>query len=392
MGEKLVVSLDEYRSMPRPKVQWLVEGLIPKPGLIVLTAPPKMGKSFFALQVAINIARGEPVLGFQVPGPRRVLYLQLDTSELIWRDRLEKMYKSGITLPANVLMPNPSVFQLPCIITDSKSRETCRQLLKEAEPDLVVVDVYREVHQSNENDSTEMKIVNDRIQEVFGTYAVILVHHSKNAYVNAESGEESHASDPIAESRGSSGITGKADAIWSLRKDHLAIVPRFAGRQHIHLNHLPGGLWDLTHPGTSGGDRRTEECLALMEAHPKQSPYKVYQQHKARLQARGISQASFYRILQDAIENAAPSPSTTQYAEPSSPDDVTDEPHSTPSSESPHTEPTTSLETPSTGHPDTGEAASSAPIGPPAPVSPEALSSCPHVPGSTPSPLLETHP
>lgn len=392
MGEKLVVSLDEYRAMPRPKVQWLVEGLIPKPGLIVLTAPPKMGKSFFALQVAIHIAIGKPVLGFQVPGPRRVLYLQLDTSELIWRDRLEKMHKSGITLPVNVLMPNPAVFQLPCIITDSKSRETCRQLLKEAEPDLVVIDVYREVHQSNENDSTEMKIVNDRIQEVFGPYAVILVHHSKKAYVNAESGEESHVSDPIAESRGSSGITGKADAIWSLRKDHLAIVPRFAERQHIHLNHLPGGLWDLTHPGTSGGDRRTEECLALMEAHPKQSPYKVYQQYKARLQAKGISQASFYRILQDAIETAAPSPSIAQCATPSLPYGVAGELHSPPSSVPVHTAPTIAPETPSGAHPDTEAVASSMPSGPPVPVSPEETSTHPYEMVPTVYPPLEMGP
>lgn len=295
----LCVSLEQYLTMERPKVQWLVERFIPQPSLIILQAPPKAGKSFLALQIAMDLARGEDVLGFRTTKPCKVLYLQLDTSEMIWRDRLDKLVKNGISLPELVVMPNPVIFQLPCIITERKTRQVLNRLLTEATPDIVFLDVYREIHQNNENDSTEIKIVNDCIQEVFGAYAVVLIHHSKKAYVNAETGDTGYSFDPVNEGRGSSGIAGKADALWSLRKDHLRIVPRFDEPMTIYLDRAKNGLWiPRAHQATPEAPKE-DLARQLMQQHPQESPYKVYLSNQDVLKANGISQATFYRILQD---------------------------------------------------------------------------------------------
>lgn len=334
---KKCLTLQEYLTMDRPKVKWLVEKLIPQPGLILLMGPPKLGKSFMALQLAMQLARGEDIFGFRTPKECIVLYIQLDTSEMIWRDRLDKLSKAGVTLPNGVIIPNPLIFKPPCIITQLESRNLLKGVLSECDPDLVILDVYREIHQNNENDSTEMKIVNDCIQEVFGTYSVILVHHSKKAYTNAESGDTGFSFDPINESRGSSGITGRADALWSLRKDHLRIVPRFEEPSTIYLTRLHNGLWSHQGQPMKETDFRTVRCLELMEKNPKQSPYKVFQQNKALLQSIGVGQATFYRILQDAKEKEVLAASQAPNEETSSPDDATVGQHCTPSSDLSHT-------------------------------------------------------
>lgn len=59
-GDKLL-SIDEIEALP--PAEWLVEGLLPERGLIIPYGPPKHGKTFLILSMALHVAAGKPWFG-----------------------------------------------------------------------------------------------------------------------------------------------------------------------------------------------------------------------------------------------------------------------------------------------------------------------------------------
>lgn len=58
-----------------PPPEWIVQDVIQTPGVGMLYGPPKVGKSFVAIDLACSVATGRPWLGKQVARPGRVLYV-----------------------------------------------------------------------------------------------------------------------------------------------------------------------------------------------------------------------------------------------------------------------------------------------------------------------------
>ncbi|UOF78759.1 regulatory protein repA [Caudoviricetes sp.] len=290
-----VVTLPEFVSMDRPKVHWLVPGLLPKPGIVILLGAPKVGKSFLALQIAMQLAGGVSILGHPPTVPCRVLYIQLDTSELVWRDRLMQLQQQGHTLPSNIFMAHPDILKPPAVITQPEVRDCLRQVLADSAPDLVVIDVFRKLHQHDENDSTAMKIINDHLAAIFGAYSVLMLHHTKKSS-NPEGDAETEV---ILGSRGSTEISGNADAIWKLNRNSLHIVSRFAEFSTHQAQRTPGGFWHFGQPSPTESpdpDTRQEVVAALLKDHPQVPLLQVYRLNAEMLTAAGIGKTTFYRL------------------------------------------------------------------------------------------------
>ena len=232
-----VVSLDEYRVMQRPELFWMIPRVLPKPAVITLLGEPKAGKSFLALQLAMEIAKGGSFLG-QPCRQGKVLYVQLDTSELVWRDRLNHLKAAHIELPPNVQMIHPEDNPTFCNIILPEHQRTFRDAQAQCEPDVVVIDVLREIHSMDEQDSTQMKIVGDILMEVFAGRTLIILHHMPKT-------EELVVPKVINAARGSSYISGKSDAIWMLHNGFLYVESRFDGASKYQANRLTYGMWSL---------------------------------------------------------------------------------------------------------------------------------------------------
>lgn len=82
-------------------VRWVVKGLISE-GITFLSAPPKTGKTWFSLDVALSAAKGQNVLGFETYKCGTV-YFALDDSESRFQSRLNSFYK-GKEIPRNALI------------------------------------------------------------------------------------------------------------------------------------------------------------------------------------------------------------------------------------------------------------------------------------------------
>ena len=232
-----ILTTSQYLDTPRPQLQWIVHEHIPNPGILLISGPPKSGKSFLAFDLARCIAQGMPFLGW-VTCKSKTLYLQFDTSELVWRQRLEKLSACGVDLSGDLFTVHPDDMKLPINLLNPIHEGWLRTVLETADPVLTVIDVFREIHNADENDSTEMKMVGDTIVRLFKNRSLVLVHHSKKIY------EDVISPDPSSVARGSSYLTGKVDALWLLYKNQLHIQSRTSEPQTIRLVHGPSGLWE----------------------------------------------------------------------------------------------------------------------------------------------------
>ena len=235
---KRLVTASEYVELERPELDWIIPGLIPKPSLIMLVGPPKVGKSYLALQLALNVANGGNFLN-RPCAPGRVLYLQLDTSEKVWRDRLLILKEQGVSLDGPLLMVNPDHQIFPVDILTPAGKAWMRLMIEEANPDLIILDVLRECHSVDENDSTQMKLVGDSLCELTGGKAVVFLHHASKIPADVID------PDPIIYSRGSTYLTGKVDSYWMLYNHRLRIDSRFTERETYTCVPTDTGLFDF---------------------------------------------------------------------------------------------------------------------------------------------------
>ncbi len=91
-------TFDELMATEHAPIPWLVDGMI-CPGLTLLAAPPKMGKSYFVLQLGMCVASGTPFLGRQTT-KTKVSYFDLEEWEELLKVRaVDIMRGNNITKP-----------------------------------------------------------------------------------------------------------------------------------------------------------------------------------------------------------------------------------------------------------------------------------------------------
>lgn len=191
-----------------PALQWAVKDVLPE-GLCILGGKPKMGKSWMALQIAIEIARGGTVFG-SVPVERgNVLYLALEDTARRLRDRQEKLLGGD---PPFDLRERLDLW-LECPKLNDGGMEQLEEWLKgHPRARLVIVDTLKRIRPRAGGGS-----VYDEDYDALSPLAdlahrhhvcLLVVHHLRKA----------EAEDPIDALSGSTGLTGAPDGIVVLRR------------------------------------------------------------------------------------------------------------------------------------------------------------------------------
>ena len=232
-----LVTLEEYRTLERPSINWLIPGLLPKPGFVLLIGSPKAGKSSLALQIALAVAQGKIFLNKQVRNAS-VLYIQQDESELSWRvGKLDVLKTHGVSLAGPVHMVHPEDERRGLDILCSPDNIYLSMLIRESNAELVVIDVLRELFCGDENESGTMKAVFDRIAAATEGKAALLLHHIHKLDPRFPTPR------PVDAARGSSYISGKVDAVWLLHDSTLRIQSRFGPDMTVTARRQPSGLF-----------------------------------------------------------------------------------------------------------------------------------------------------
>ena len=247
-----VLSAGDYLRLDRPKLAFVWDKLVPKPGTVVLGGEPFSGKSHFSLQLANHLANGTRF------GPRdciksRVLYMMLESDELVWREILGNFEREIGPLADDLFIVHPDFPTKPpwTNIAEQRTVDWMLAMVKHCDPEVIFIDPYRDLHSLDEQTSTQMKAVTDALMYLFHGRALVILHHMKKIWT--EKGQEV---DPILALRGSSQIAAQASAVWLLHgpdeacKD-IKVVPRWTKRETFTVKHIhpDTGFWEFVMPG-----------------------------------------------------------------------------------------------------------------------------------------------
>lgn len=211
---------DELLSLDLPEPDWIVESVIPE-GLSLLVAPPKIGKTFLALNVAVAVAGHGVALGKAPASGGRVLYINLDGSLRGMQKRLGAMLR-GESIPKNL-----HVVQEWERADEGGLRRLDAFLRAYSDTKLVVIDVLQKFRPKG----TNKRGVYEQDYEALGPLRQMCEEHAVSIIVVHHTNKRTDGDELNAVS-GSTGLAGAVENVLLLTKERgqvdakLTVIPR----------------------------------------------------------------------------------------------------------------------------------------------------------------------
>jgi putative DNA primase/helicase len=183
----LLVDAPNFLSTLSPEIDWLVEGLIQRGANGFICAPPKVGKSWLAVDLALSLAMGLPWVGFEVRRPAKVALVSREDNPGLTRWRMDRLLtgKNRTMEDLKGRLYVNSREQSPSFRLDQSELFTPMIAeLKAVQPEFVILDVFNVLHGADENDNTEMRRVLEelnRMQREIGSAICVIHHFNKTA-------------------------------------------------------------------------------------------------------------------------------------------------------------------------------------------------------------------
>jgi hypothetical protein len=200
---KFWISTPELMAMEIPPLRWIIESILPE-GLSILVGRQKLGKSQLALNMAVAVEIGGTFLGYRVPSPGAVLYLDLELGQRRVRHRLDGMFPSAGQRPPlthlHWFMPNSGV-AFPQLGKDFYARlDEWRAAA--VNPRLIIIDIIANVMPRPEKGLNSYQAENKMLAPLRDYanqhgIAIVMVHHTKQGDRN----------DPLEKASGSNAMT-----------------------------------------------------------------------------------------------------------------------------------------------------------------------------------------
>jgi len=229
-------------------------------GTCILSAKPKLGKSWLALCMCIAVANGEDFLGYKTR-KCSTLYLDLETSEQLQQKRLRKVLK-GAAVPKNFYLETATDQ-----IGDGFVEQIEAYLKEDPEIGIVVIDVFQIIRppaknaKENEYERAYRDItpLNELAQKHH--ISIILVSHDRKAV---------DPDDPFSNILGSTGLQGAAtQMIVMFRKRttdpiHIAVKGKTIDGLPDFYARLDNAEWSIVQGGDSEEMKLQQEMTKFM--------------------------------------------------------------------------------------------------------------------------------
>ena len=205
-------TFDELRAMDLKAPEFLIDGVLPK-GIGILGAPPKIGKSWMALDIAIQVASGGEFLGHKCK-KAGVLYLALEDSWYRLQERTEKIQEGG-SVPDRLHFIIKSEVVEPGKTDRGLYKQIEMALDKYKDVELVIIDTLQMVTPSKQRGDDAYASTYTLLNSIRPFWqerqvAFLLVHHTRKRSINDV--------DPFETFLGSQGLTGATDAMYIISK------------------------------------------------------------------------------------------------------------------------------------------------------------------------------
>jgi len=224
------VTAAELMKMDIPEPKWAVPEILPE-GCIILAGRPKKGKSMLALNIGLQIASGEKVLGAIDVQRGTVIYFALEDTYKRLQKRIKTMLQ-GKDAPDKLVLhrqiSNMYESGLALLEEEIKKYDDLR---------LVIIDTLKKfnlgkkrrskiLYDEDYNDISQIKALADK-----HNVCILLIHH-----VRKQESDEGDIMDTIS---GTFGLTGGADgSIVLKRSDHRSAVLYVIGRDVLEAQHI----------------------------------------------------------------------------------------------------------------------------------------------------------
>jgi len=249
------ITAAELLALDLPPLRWLVEGLIVRPGFVVLAGQPKVGKSWFALQLAHAVALGKAFLERATEsGP--AVYVALEDG----RARLQSRLKLAGWSDSEAVHFS---FSMPPL--DDGGLDALASTVYKLKPVLVIIDSLAAAKSANVDENAAGDIAELGLglaalaQEADCT--ILAIHHHRKA----KSGI------PGLDLRGSSALYATVDALLSLYRERkepeakLMLDGRDVEPLELALGYTGSG-WSYLGPGELVDQKRAgRETLAVLQ-------------------------------------------------------------------------------------------------------------------------------
>jgi hypothetical protein len=200
------LSTPEFLAQEYPEPTWLVPGFMTA-GLAVVAGPPKVGKTWLLIQMAIAASLGTPFLGKDLR-PTGALYVSLEGNVNFLQNRVRTLCTTGE--PENLRW----CFEANRLHDGLEPQ--IEAFLKEfAGTGLVIIDTLVRVNPLDTRRRTQYQEDADTLRSVelmasaWPETTFLFVHHTR----------ECRADDPLDSLAGSRGLTGTIDNAWILAKN-----------------------------------------------------------------------------------------------------------------------------------------------------------------------------
>lgn len=264
-------------------------------GTCILSAKPKLGKSWLALGMCIAVARGDDFLGYKTR-KCSTLYLDLETSESLQQKRLRKMLQ-GEDPPQNFYLDTE---------TDSLENGFVEQIEHYLQDDpkigIVVIDVFQIIRSASKNvKETEYEHayrditpLNELAQKHH--ISIILVCHDRKAV---------DPDDPFSNILGSTGLQGAATQMMVMfrkRKDdpiHISVKGKtIDGLPELNVK-LENAQWSIVDGVDTAEREKRERMEEYLNSEIRQAVIMLAEKYS-------VWKGRCSTLIQDAIENDMP--------------------------------------------------------------------------------------
>ncbi len=170
----------DFKESAAAPIDFLVDGLWPVQSLGFIASPPKKGKTWLGLSLAISVSTAATFLGeFPVATPRNVLYLALEGARPALRDRLGCLARGMNVDPESDALDRLLISYRPrgIDLADEAWTIGLKETVNENDIELVIVDVLRNAAVFKESDASEFARIRILLEETLKISSIALLHH-----------------------------------------------------------------------------------------------------------------------------------------------------------------------------------------------------------------------
>jgi AAA domain-containing protein/winged helix-turn-helix DNA-binding protein len=296
--EDFIISAVELDAAHFDPVKFVVQGILPV-GLAILSAPPKIGKTWMDMSMADAVASGGAFGGCKPVHKGDVLLLDLEGNRRRAQIRFKKL-RQGDKAPAGLDIAN----EWPRM--DRGGLDLIRQWAKARQkPRLVIIDIWVKFRPPRPKNADAYQFDYDcvkKLQELAHELgvAIVLVHHNRKA----------QDADWLNEISGSQGIAGGADTIIIIKRDRAAadavlhVTGRDVEEQELALKFdKDTGRWSII--GDAAEHRQSEtrrRVFGLLSAQGALTPKDIAEE--LGLKRNAVKQLLLRMLREGAVKGA----------------------------------------------------------------------------------------